>query len=90
MKTIEIEITKTQKTKEIISLTVPCYWKTGKVYCALTEMSRGIVARTQESCEELSTFSFPQVYFTGDSEIITKEEFNEQFNKVINHLKSIL
>lgn len=90
MKTIELEITKTQETKEKVTLTIPCYWKTGANYCALTDPNRGVIIRTSAQYEEVSAFVYPQVYFSCASEFITKEEFNEQFNKVINHLKQII
>lgn len=88
MKTIEIEIT-TNATRKV-ALELPVYFRINDNYFAITEPNKVVRVDTYQSIESINVFNYPESHFKEDSEIITKEEFTEQFNKVTNIINEIL
>lgn len=88
MKTIKIEITTNTKSK--VELELPIYFKRLGWHYAILESGKVIRVDTCEDVESINVYNFPESHFKEDAEIITKEEFTEQFNKVTNIINEIL
>lgn len=65
----------------------PYYFKSEPFFVFIGSDKVAVVITNNNRIHSTSDFN---LYLQDEHTEITKEEFNEQFNKVINHLKSII